>query len=76
MIPRKLAPYILALILSGGMSFLVSGVATFRALGMVDGFLMLWLFAWIPSWAIAFPALVILRPPVTKLVERFSAKDK
>ncbi|WP_371179376.1 DUF2798 domain-containing protein [Ahrensia sp. R2A130] len=42
-----------ALLLSGVMSFIVSGIATARVLGVSDGFLMTWL----PSWARLRPSL-------------------
>ena len=37
MIPKKYGPILFSLILSGLMSLLVSGIATFRAAGLVDG---------------------------------------
>ena len=55
MIPPRLAPFVVALIVSGIMSFLVSGIATVRALGPVDGFLGTWMSAWVIAWAVAFP---------------------
>ena len=36
MIPRKYAPVLFGLVLSGLMSLLVSGIATFRATGLVE----------------------------------------
>ncbi len=68
MVPAKLAPALISLIISGLMSLMVSGFATFKALGLVAGFFGIWMSAWFPAWAIAFPALFILRPIVTKLV--------
>ncbi len=71
MIPARIAPAIVALIVSGGMSFLVSGLATWRAIGMPAEFIETWMTSWIFAWAIAFPTLVILRPIVVKLVMRW-----
>lgn len=68
MIPKRLAPYAIALLLSGIMSCLVSGIATWRALGMIDGFFAAWMGAWSLAWAVAFPTLVMFRPLVTKLI--------
>lgn len=68
MVPAKLAPALISLIISGLMSLMVSGYATFSALGPVDGIVGHWMSAWLPAWAIAFPALFILRPIVTKFV--------
>ena len=33
-----------------------------------------WLKAWLPTWAIAFPALLVVRPFVQKLTERLIAQ--
>ena len=67
-LPKWCAPYVIAFLLSGGMSLLVSGFATWRALGVVDGLLAIWMATWVQAWAIAFPTMVILRPWVTKEV--------
>ena len=66
----RFAPFLFALLLSGLMSFFVSGIATFRAIGAVDGFLGLWIPAWLPSWAIAFPTALIAAPIVRRIVAR------
>ena len=74
MIPARLAPIVVALIVSGGMSFLVSGLATWRAIGMPSDFLGTWITSWLFAWAIAFPALMVLRPIVSKIVMRWVDK--
>jgi len=71
MIPPRLAPLVIAFFVSGAMSFLVSGLATWRALGMIPGFTGIWMVSWIFAWAVAFPALVVFRPVVTKVVMRW-----
>lgn len=38
MIPARYAPLLFALILSGIMSFIVSGVATLKTIGLTPGF--------------------------------------
>lgn len=67
-IPKWCAPYVIAALVSGGMSLAVSGFATWRALGLVDGFAGIWMTTWVWAWLIAFPALVFLRPIVTRFV--------
>lgn len=62
MIPARYHRFVFAFFLSGMMSFLVSAVATFRALGPVDGFLGIWLTSWAFAWAVAFPAAVLVAP--------------
>ena len=73
MIPARFAPALFALFLSGMMSFLVSGVATWRAAGLVDGFGGLWISAWIPSWLVAFPTALLAAPLVRKIVAKLVA---
>jgi hypothetical protein len=58
------------LLLSGLMSLLVSGVATWNAVGLIDGFSAKWLSAWLGSWAVAFPAVMVVAPLVRKIVAR------
>ncbi len=72
MIPARFAPYLFGLILSGMMSFLVSGIATWRAVGMPDDFVMVWLPSWINSWAVAFPSLLLFRPVAQKIVGKIT----
>jgi hypothetical protein len=52
----------------GMMSFLVSGIATFRTAGLVDGFASLWIGAWLPSWLVAFPVVLMVAPVARRIV--------
>ena len=70
MLPARLAPIVLALILTCLMSFIVSGVSTLRAVGVPDDFLAIWLTAWLPSWAVAFPAVLVAQPLARAAVAR------
>ena len=67
MVKRKHEPIIFGFILSGLMSCLVAGIATFRALGPTAGFMGLWLQAWLTSWAVAFPAVLLAAPLARRL---------
>ncbi len=64
------------LLLSGMMSFIVSGIATARALGFAAiaatpaDALTTWLGAWVVSWSIAFPVVLVVAPFVRKIVAR------
>jgi membrane protein implicated in regulation of membrane protease activity len=69
-LPNSAQPYLFALFLSGIMSLLVSGIATMRAVGLVDVFVWKWLTAWAVSWAVAFPGVLVFAPLVRKLVAR------
>lgn len=72
MLPAASAPYLFSLVLSGIMSLIVSAVATFRAVGLVDDFTRMWLSAWLVAWAVAFPCLLLLAPAIRKLVTRLT----
>lgn len=72
MIPAKFAPVLFGFILSGLMSCIVSGIATLRAAGM-DFTVMLWGSSWITSWAVAFPAVLIVAPITRRWVARLTA---
>jgi hypothetical protein len=50
------------------MSFLVSGISTFRTAGLADHFVGLWFGAWLPSWLIAFPVVLIVAPVTRRIV--------
>lgn len=60
--------YALPLCLTFVMTFLVSGVATIRAIGLVDGVLAKWAESWMMSWCIAFPTMFLLLPVVRRLL--------
>jgi hypothetical protein len=66
--PARFAPVLFGFILSALMSLLVSGIATFRNAGLVDGFFEIWVSAWLPSWLIAFPVVLVVAPVARRLV--------
>jgi len=66
--PARFAPLLFGFILSGLMSFVVSGIAMLRNAGLVDGFFGLWVNAWLPSWAFAFPVVLFVAPITRRLV--------
>lgn len=70
MIPRRFAPVLFGLILSGLMSLLVSGIATGRATGLASGFIEAWGSAWLTSWVFAFPIVLLVAPVARRWVER------
>lgn len=70
MIARRYAPLLFALLLSGFMSLMVSGISTLRASGPVPGFLSLWVSAWLAAWLFAFPAVLLVTPLARRAVER------
>ena len=64
----RFAPVLFGFVLSALMSFVVSGIATFRNAGLVDGFFNLWISAWLVSWLIAFPVVLVVTPIARRLV--------
>lgn len=73
MIPARYAQPLFALILSGLMSFIVSGIATLRAMGWSDAFPSLWLGSWLSAWLVAFPAALVIAPLTRRIVARLVA---
>jgi hypothetical protein len=66
--PARYASSLFDFVLSGMMSLVVSGIATFRNAGLIDGVLGLWMSAWLLSWPIAFPTVLIVAPTARRLV--------
>jgi hypothetical protein len=64
----RFAPILFGFVLSALMSLVVSGISTFRNAGLVDGFLSLWIGAWLPSWFVAFPVVLLMAPLARRLV--------
>ncbi len=66
--PVRYAPVLFSFILSALMSLVVSGIATLRNAGLVEGFFSLWIGAWLVSWLIAFPVVMIVAPLARRIV--------
>lgn len=64
----RFAPALFGFVLSGLMSLVVSGIATVRNAGLVDRFFELWIGAWLPSWFIAFPIVLVVAPMARRFV--------
>jgi hypothetical protein len=56
------------------MTFLVSGVSTYRALGWAPRMLNDWMSSWMISWVIAAPTMYFAMPLVRRLLDRFIEK--
>ena len=70
MITARFAPVVFGLILSGLMSCMVSGIATFRALDGSGPFFGAWMTSWMFSWAVAFPTVLVVAPFTRRIVAR------
>jgi hypothetical protein len=68
MLPKRSAPALFGLILSGLMSLLVSGISTYRAVGLGEGFADLWVGGWLTAWLVAFPVVLVVAPLARRTV--------
>lgn len=75
MIPRKFEPVLVGAVLSGLMSWVVSGVATLNAASQPPDFLTLWMTSWLTAWVIAFP-VVLLAAPLSRRLVHFVLEPK
>jgi len=66
-LPSHLQVYVHALLLTCFMTFVVSGIATWNAIGLSPDFLQKWLGSWVFAWAVAFPTLLVVGPFVRHL---------
>lgn len=72
-IPHRYTPVVTAFLLSGLMSCMVSGISTLRSIGLAEFVFMKWMTNWAWSWALAFPAVLIVLPVVRFVVSRIVA---
>ncbi len=75
MIPRRFAPALFGLILSGCMSLVVSGIATWRTTGPEPGFVRVWTDAWLTAWLIAFPIALVAAPLARRVVQKIASAE-
>lgn len=75
MIPKKYGPILFSFLLSGLMSLLVSGITTFRAVGVPDDMMVLWTSAWLTAWPAAFPAVMLAAPLTRRIVRSLVAES-
>ena len=54
------------------MPFFVSGVATYSAIGLIEGFFETWMIAWFRSSIVALPVILIVAPLTRKLVNKLT----
>jgi len=66
-LPSRYTAIVLPFFLSIIMTFVVSMVSTLRSLGLEDFSINVWMSAWVISWLIAFPTLLLVLPVVRKI---------
>ena len=64
-----LEPFVFGALLSGLMSFIVSGIESWNAFGFVPTFTIQWLEGWLFPWAVAFPTVLVVAPAVRRLTK-------
>lgn len=75
MFPKRFAPALFGFILSGLMSLLVSGIATYRVAGLAPGFFGVWATGWLTAWLVAFPVVLVVAPLARRAVGALVAQD-
>jgi hypothetical protein len=74
-VPKRFSPFLFPLLLSGFMTFLITGISMTRVLGInalvndPGNFLQIWMKAYLSSWLIAYPILLLVIPGVRRVVD-------
>lgn len=76
MIPRRFEPALFGFILSGLMSFVVSGISTLRIAGTGPGFVGLWTASWLTAWLLAFPIVLLAAPFARRVVHGLLKREE
>lgn len=74
-LPARAAAWVMPLLLSVLMTFIVSMISTLRGVGLSPEMPRIWLSAWGLSWLFAFPTLLLVLPLVRKATAAIVAKD-
>jgi len=69
MFSKKYETVLFGFLLSGLMSFIVSGISTYRALGLAGDFPAHWVGAWFAAWMVAFPVVLFAAPFTRRAVQ-------
>ena len=72
MIPARFAPIAFGFFLSLIMSGIISGVSTVSAVGLAGDFPAIWVRAWMSSWLVAFPSVLVVAPIARRIVGRLT----
>lgn len=74
MLPTRFLPQVQAFLLSGIMSFIMSGAVTLINLGSAPGFFGIWFRAWIVAFVIAFPTVLLVFPVARRLALKIASR--
>ncbi len=65
-LPARYAGIVMPFLLSLLMTFIVSLISTWNGIGFAPNFVRVWFGSWGMSWAVAFPALLVVLPLVRR----------
>jgi hypothetical protein len=74
-LPARFAGVLVPFVLTCLMTCIVAGISTVAVLGWTSDFLGPWMRAWLMSWGVAFP-IMILMLPVARRIVRYLVKDE
>ena len=65
-LPARSAAWVMPLLLSVLMTFIVSLISTLRVAGLTPDAARVWMTSWALSWVVAFPTLLLVLPVVRR----------
>lgn len=71
-LPPRYEPIAFALLLSGIQSGIISGISTVMAVGWSADLLLLWGKAYLASWSIGFPGVLLIAPIVRRILKKIT----
>lgn len=74
-LPARLAPIVMALLLSIAMTMVVSLISSLRGVGLTSALPGVWLSSWGLSWIVAFPTLLLLLPLARRAAQALCRND-
>ena len=75
-IPARFTWLVMPAILALLMTFVVSGISTLRAIGLAPDVLSKWMGAWLISYIVAYPTLLLVQPVVRAIMAAIMEKPK
>lgn len=66
-LPARYGALVMPLILTAMMTCVISGISTVNALGVTAQVLRDWPRAWVMSWIVAYPTILVVLPVVRRL---------
>ena len=76
MISVKYLPLVQTLLIATFMTFVMSFAISWINLGLVKGFIGIWMHAWLMAFIVAFPTLMLVLPTMRKLAVRIASKQE